>query len=242
MSSINTGGQSNSFVPGNAANHRYLDMMTVRPSQGARLTTAANLTAFNPATAMIPLPTTPGIMSKQQSFSSSSSALNSPNNNNTNNFVNKGFPPLGDKISAMPSTYITAQTHQLQGGALVRQSPTTHNKLLIEPILLPNLQHVHVDNPQDLEESCLFYPNGHKNKNIRREIESNVVKHHIIENNRMKIPEKKNKYRVIPKDIYADVKGPPLYYTKPKDKETEDLLKTVRNKEHKIISTVQVRI
>ena len=120
--------------------------------------------------------------------------------------------------------------------------PSGHNKLLIEPILLPNLQHVHVDNPQDLEESCLFYPNGHKNRNIRREIESNIVKHHIIENNRMRTIKMKNKYRVIPKDIYADVKGPPLYYTKGKDNEAEELIKSIRNKEHKIISTVQVRI
>ncbi|RYG64744.1 hypothetical protein EON64_13355, partial [archaeon] len=60
-------------------------------------------------------------------------------------------------------------------GALVGEGGSRlpgHCALLVEPVLLPALHHVHVESPQDLEESCLFYPNGSKNRNIRREIEA----------------------------------------------------------------------
>jgi hypothetical protein len=95
---------------------------------------------------------------------------------------------------------------------------------------------------QDLEESCLFYPDGHKNRNIRREIESSIVKHHVLENSRTKSNKKVDKYRIIRKDVYADVKGPPLYYTKPKDTEMSDLMKSIRDKENKIVGTIHVRL
>lgn len=143
-------------------------------------------------------------------------------------------------IQKVPSTFLHAETHDLSRPA--SSIKPNHNNLLIEPILLPNLQHVNVDSLQDLEENCLFYPDGHKNKNIRREIESSVVKHHILENSKYKPPKMKDRYRVIQKDMYADVRGPPLYYTKPKDPEMEQLMKQIRSKESKIVSTVQVKI
>lgn len=175
------------------SNHRYLDVMTTRPSSGALSQSKLKLSGG-------------GIIG-------------------------------GKGIQTMPSTHFHAETRDLQNKA-----PCAHSSLLIEPILLPNLQHVHVDTVQDLEESCLFYPDGHKNRNIRREIESSVIKHHILENNKVKHVKTKDRYRIVRKDIYRDVKGPPLYYTKKEDAEMKDLLKTIRNKESKIVSTVQVRI
>lgn len=118
-----------------------------------------------------------------------------------------------------------------------------HANLLIEPVLLPNMQHVHVDSQQDLEESCLFYPTGHKNKNIRREIENAVVKHHIIENSRMLASRKRKEiYRIVRPDPYANAKGPPLVYTKKKDPEVENLLGRMRHTEGKIEGLVQIRL
>jgi hypothetical protein len=109
-------------------------------------------------------------------------------------------------------------------------------------VLLPALHHVDVDNPQTLEESCLFYPNGHKNRNIRREIESAVVKHHVLENSRMKTKKQKSRYRLVPVDPYADAKGPPLYYSKPPDSDLENIYNKMRKTETKILGTVQIRV
>lgn len=224
-------------TPGLMSNHRYLDMMTVRPSQGARLTAASSIPAFNPASLSMNL----GQPNFAKGAIMTHSSTNSAPPSSSGHGLTKGLPQLTTNLY---STHVTSQSHKLNGATTqnVKKSLTAHNSLLIEPILLPNLQHVHIDNPQDLEESCLFYPNGHKNRNIRREIESSVVKHHIIENNKLKPPVKKNKYRVLPKDPYANAKGPPLYYGREKDHDTEDMLKSLRSKEHKIVSTVQVQI
>lgn len=181
------------------SNHRYLDVMTTRPSNGSALTIRASSLSVG-ARSRISSPTT-------------------------------------DQIHTIPSTHLHAETHNLNF-----PGTNSHTSLLIEPVLLPNLQHVHVDTVQDLEESCLFYPDGHKNRNIRREIESSVVKHHILENNKLQPIKKKDRYRIIRKDIYADVKGPPLFYTKPEDPEMKNLVKKIRAKEGKILSTVQVKI
>lgn len=183
---------SMSFV----TNHRYLDVMTTRPSNGAQFRRSSN--------------------SLQSSLSSSQGNMG---------------------LQQIPSTYLHAETHDL-----TNSQQNHHSNLLIEPILLPNLQHVHVDTVQDLEESCLFYPDGHKNRNIRREIESSVIKHHILENNKLKSSQNKDRYRIVRRDIYSDVKGPPLYYTKTEDPEMKDLLKKIRSKEAKIVGTVQVKI
>jgi hypothetical protein len=139
-----------------------------------------------------------------------------------------------------PSTYLHGEPHSLSRPETSNKS--SHRQLLIEPVLLPNLQHVNVDSLQDLEENCLFYPDGHKNKNIRREIESSVVKHHILENSKMKTGKTKDRFRVVRKDAYANAKGPPLFYGKEKDPEVADLLKQIRSKERKIVNTVQVHI
>ncbi len=226
MSGVNNNGAFG--TPGLMSSHRYLDMMTVRPSQGARLAAASMIPAFNPVT----------LSNKGQLIQSTTFQNGPPSSSGYHNI--RGLPVL----TTNATVHLTSQAHKLNTAPVlhVKKSSSSHNSLLIEPILLPNLQHVHIDNPQDLEESCLFYPNGHKNRNIRREIESSVVKHHIIENNKLKPPVKKNKYRVLPKDPYADAKGPPLYYGKGRDPQIEEMVRTIRLKEGKITSTVQVPI
>jgi hypothetical protein len=244
MNDMGGGTYGNPLNEGSISNHRYLDMMTVRPSQGARLTAAAALSAFNPAT-MGPSPAAFSA-TKPSTGHASRAATNHHHSHNQSgsHAVAPNFPPLGDKLSAMPSTHLTTQTHTMtsQPVLTVKKNVSTHSTLLIEPILLPNLQHVHIDTPQDLEESCLFYPNGHKNRNIRREIESSMIKHHILENSKIKTTKLKSKFRVVPKDPYADAKGPPLFYGREPDKDMAQLLKSVREKEKQIVGTIQVRI
>jgi len=202
-------------VPGIVSNHRYIDVMTVRPSQIAR-TTATNF------------------------FQSQTPNDHHINRSNTPNASQKFGASESKRNNGSAPAHLHAQVHSLMANQS-KQLPA-HSSLLIEPILLPNLQHVNVDNLQDLEESCLFYPDGHKNRNIRREIENNVVKHHMLENSRIKTVVKKDHYRITPKDPYADVKGHSLYFTKKKDPEVQQLLKDVRAKEKKILNTTQVRL
>lgn len=206
-------------------NHRYLDIMTIRPSmsgQQSSIMTARNSTPNYPSFRGTPNP-----------------KLASLKRNGSSNFMASNNSNFESHHSTSQTSYSSMMT---SNNNTRRSTNSKHTSLLVEPILLPNLQHIQVDNPPELEESCLFYPNGNKNRNIRREIETTVIKHHIIENSKLKVPKKKNKYRITPIDIYADAKGPPLVYTKKPDSEMENLLKSIKNNESKILNTVHVRI
>lgn len=115
-----------------------------------------------------------------------------------------------------------------------------HNKLLIEPIILPSLDHIPVNEDVDDLKPCLFYPNGEKNRNIRREIEHTVVKHHLINRNNIQEIKGKSFFRVEKIDQYANAKGPPIFYGRKRDPKFEELLKNVRHVENKIHRTVDV--
>jgi len=51
-----------------------------------------------------------------------------------------------------------------------------HTKLLVEPVLLPDLNHLAVDDAREVDPPCLFYPTGAKNTNMRRSMEDMVRK------------------------------------------------------------------
>lgn len=115
-----------------------------------------------------------------------------------------------------------------------------HNKLLIEPIILPSLNHISVDQDVDDLKPCLFYPNGKKNLNIRREIEHTVVKHHLINRNNIREIKGKSFFRVEKVDQYANAKSPPIFYGKKRDPKFEELMKSIRHVENKIHRTTDV--
>lgn len=228
--------------------HRYLDIMTVRPSQAARPTSPMQNRPFTTQlTYTVPDASYTG--SNQMNASVLSANIIGPFSSSSSSAP---IPPRTPSIGTASSRRlnitgsIAANQHSTMNSTVLSSSKpesTPHANLLIEPILLPNMQHVHVDSQQDLEESCLFYPTGHKNKNIRREIENAVVKHHIIENSRMLAARKRKEiYRIVRPDPYANAKGPPLVYTKKKDKEVEQLLGKMRHTEGKIESLVQIRL
>lgn len=222
--------------------HRYLDIMTVRPSQAARSTSSMQNRPFTTQlTYTAPDATYSG--GNQMNASILSANIIGPFATNNSNSPSMG---AGASRRLNLTGSLAANQHPSMGSSVIPSTnpeSSQHSNLLIEPILLPNMQHVHVDSQQDLEESCLFYPTGHKNKNIRREIENAVVKHHIIENSRMMAAKKKKEiYRIIRPDPYANAKGPPLVYTKKKDKEVEGLLGKMRHTEGKIEGLVQIRL
>jgi hypothetical protein len=51
-----------------------------------------------------------------------------------------------------------------------------HSKLLVEPVVLPDMNHLSVDDTLEVHESCIFYPTGQKNCNMRRTMEEMVRK------------------------------------------------------------------
>ncbi len=138
--------------------------------------------------------------------------------------------------------YLDVMTVRPSQGGVRQQIRSAHSSLLIEPILMPNLEHINIDVHKEAGENCLFYPNGHKNRNIRREIENTVIKHQLNENDKNHDKKRKNKYRIIKEDPYANAKGPPLYYGKKPDPKTAELLRSMKTNEGRLFSTIQIRV
>jgi hypothetical protein len=140
-------------------------------------------------------------------------------------------------------SYLDVITVRTSNGAVNRSTKSAHSNLLIEPVLLPNLDHIQLDKPKEISnDNCLFYPSGHKSRGMKREIEVKV-KTYLL-NDAPLIKEKRKPIKVISNDFdkFAHVKSPPLYYSKKKDVETEQLIKNVRDNIDKINGTVNIRI
>mmetsp|Transcript_13634 Transcript_13634/g.20444 ORF Transcript_13634/g.20444 Transcript_13634/m.20444 type:complete len:144 (-) Transcript_13634:189-620(-) len=142
---------------------------------------------------------------------------------------------------ALNSRYLDVMTVRPSQAASSADVKNPHSSLLIEPILMPNLQHIELESSQEFRQNCLFYPNGSKNKQMRKEIESTTKKYESISSG-INREVKPDKYRVVKKDKYANVKGPPLFYTKKSDPETIELIKSVKINEIKIAGTVQLKL
>lgn len=202
--------------------HRYLDIMTIRPSQGARLS-SNNLAHTNHGFSR------PG---KQFLLS-----LSSNNHNSRSPGATKGSAlPYANHLSSSTNlSTLNSTTDPTKSALNTMSSGSIHSSLLIEPVLLPNLQHISIDNPQDLEESsCLFYPNGNKNRNMRREIETSILKHQMISRSvlRNKTKPKDNKMKIARANPYADVPPSTLYFPKEeKDPQAVEILKNMRKRE-----------
>lgn len=217
--------------------HRYLDVMTIRPSQGARLS-SNNLAHTNHGfskpgkqflLSISSNNTFPGVSPSHSQLKQNSLAYSNHLSSSTN-------VPLNSSVDLNTISKLNSTSSN---------SNSIHSSLLIEPILLPNIQHISIDNPQDLEESaCLFYPNGQKNKNMRREIETSILKHQMISRSvlKNKIKPKDNKIKQAKYDPYADVKPSTLYFKKEeKDPESVEILKTMREREKKIKNLLHIQ-
>jgi len=60
--------------------------------------------------------------------------------------------------------------------AAVDKTVAPHAKLLVEPVVLPDMSHLSVDEADEVHEACIFYPTGQKNVNMRRTMEEMVRK------------------------------------------------------------------
>jgi hypothetical protein len=144
----------------------------------------------------------------------------------------------GSHSGHMENRYLDMMTVRPSQGKITK-SGDTHHSMLIEPILLPNLEHIHVDVSHSQTENCLFYPNGHKNRNMRKEIESTVKRH-----DEMPQEEKRrtSKYRTNPVDQYAHVKPKPLQFSRKMNDETADIIKSMKHTQGKLYGTTQIRL
>lgn len=145
-------------------------------------------------------------------------------------------------IMASNHRYLDVMTVRSSKAGVTLDTKSHHSSLLIEPVLMPNLTHCVIDHDRNDAEPCLFYPNGDKNKNLRREIEHTVVKHHLIQNSQIIEKHRKEYFRYHPKDKYENARGPPLFYGKKYDPDVDNILKTMKNTEKKLYSTVQLRL
>jgi hypothetical protein len=138
--------------------------------------------------------------------------------------------------------YLDVMTVRSSQAGVNLSTQSSHSTLLIEPILMPDLDHIIIDHEKNNVEPCLFYPNGDKNKNIRREIEHTVVKHHLIEHSKIVEKKKKQYFRYTPTNKYASAQGPPLYYGKKYDADADQIIKSMKELEKKMHGTVSVRL
>ena len=52
-----------------------------------------------------------------------------------------------------------------------------HAKLLVEPVVLADMEHLSLDDPLEVYDDCAFYPTGFKNANIKNTMEEMVRKY-----------------------------------------------------------------
>mmetsp|Transcript_6033 Transcript_6033/g.13185 ORF Transcript_6033/g.13185 Transcript_6033/m.13185 type:complete len:131 (+) Transcript_6033:169-561(+) len=130
-------------------------------------------------------------------------------------------------MAAHNHRYLDVMTIRPKAG--VTHIKTPHSVLLVEPVLMPSLDHIIIDHEKNNAEPCLFYPNGDKNKNIRREIEHTLVKHHLIEHSQIVEKHRKEYFRIVQKSKYGHVK-------------VHSLLKSMKQTEYKIDGTTQLRL
>jgi len=71
--------------------------------------------------------------------------------------------------------YMDVLTMRPSQGAMDK-TIAAHTKLLVEPLVLPDMSHLSVDEANEVHEACVFYPTGHKNVNMRRTMEEMIRK------------------------------------------------------------------
>lgn len=141
-----------------------------------------------------------------------------------------------------PVRYLNVMTTR-SSHAKSLKPPGTHSKLLIEPVVMPNLTHINVEPQHEAKQTCLFYPTGERNTNLRREIQEKTMMNNKLLEQEIRSPKLKNKYRKVKEDPYGNpYRGDPLYYTKSRDKSAEAIIQNVRTHTWKIDSTVNMRL
>ena len=118
-----------------------------------------------------------------------------------------------------------------------------HSSLLVSPVLIPHLNHIAVEETHDVQDSCLFYANGHRNPTLQKQIVNTVRSI----NNIPKVVEKKTTRVRHKKQKEPDPVPLPraiMFHTKEgkQDYGIKGLLTSLRNSEIKLMSTVTSKV
>lgn len=156
-------------------------------------------------------------------------------------------------MSKQSQRYLDIMTIRASNGSTM--STESHQKLFIEPICVPNMNHLSVDDIEEAKDSCLFYPTGHKNRQMKLEIEATVrsldpkvstlSSSTLLEVKEAKTTAAKTSTRNISNVGTANPmthsKTPLHYYTKKPSAEIKALLGKVRESEGKIVRTIAAK-
>jgi len=113
-----------------------------------------------------------------------------------------------------------------------------HSSLLREPITIPYMAHVDVDSPEKLRESCMFYPTGEKNLNMRRTIQNSLraSTNFTVERFAEASPPKERRIRV--KEAVPHPRSKLFYGRGKPSKDLQSLISRSRNVESRLDRTL----
>ena len=128
------------------------------------------------------------------------------------------------------------------GPAATGRLSKDHTRLLVEPVVLPEMTHLSVDDAREVNPPCLFYPTGAKNASMRRSMEVTVRKvrapdQKVLITRSATVLSSPQKKKVLDPTMPVE----PLVYSRSKgraDRDVAQLLKRKRDVEQQLSSTV----
>ena len=145
------------------------------------------------------------------------------------------------QINTQTNRYLDVMTIRPSRGTF--SSESGQSKLLSNPILIPQMTHISVDELIDTKESCLFYANGEKNLTMTKQIVNTVRALNKLPKFKHKIL--KRKYPKLP--VIEEAVSKPkteLFFSKDgkDDYDMKSLLDCLRKSEIKLESIVKTKI
>lgn len=154
------------------------------------------------------------------------------------------------------SRYLDVLTFRPSEGRSVKL--TNNNLLLVDPIVLPELHHLQIDrlNEVSKDKECLFYPTGHKNKNMKRHMEESIRQYKTTGDIHLKTKTKtftksfglKQKELEKANLLATRNNAKPrqtLFYTRPSDPQTNEckkLIQRCRNNEERMDDILGIKV
>lgn len=82
----------------------------------------------------------------------------------------------GNASGSEKKRYLDVMTSRPSGAAFGK-SYESHTTLAVEPVVIPDLEHLSVDDSIEVYDDCAFYPTGYKNVNMKNTMEETVRKY-----------------------------------------------------------------
>jgi len=145
------------------------------------------------------------------------------------------------KTNVQTNRYLDVMTIRPSQGTFSRES--SHQKLLVSPILIPQMNHISVDEIIDTNESCLFYATGKKNMTMSKQIVNTVR----ALNQLPKIKHKRYKHKILDRPVIDELVPKPktdLFFSKDgkDDYNIKSILHGLRKSEIQLESAVKPKI